>query len=246
VETPVQDPQPKAKRLTDAAIAKALGVSASTFCVWRKEGCPNTSLEAAQAWKTARVRKPLKNQARPGNRNGEGKALEKRIAKWNLPAPRLKTNLTPELLSQVAACFVDGFNDVETGILCDVHPDSIRKWRKLNILKKAELARKQSLIQRITDSSQRDWTRWAWFLERRFPLEFSRPEVAHAIATANVTQNNLTQNLIISADIAKQLSRRSAAVEKTVRELFANRVTPASDRPAKLPDRGAQPEDDLE
>jgi hypothetical protein len=240
VETTLQKSQSGARRLTDAAIAHALGASPPLFCIWKRQGCPNSSVEAAQAWKTARVRKPLKNQARWGNQNGKEKALEKRIAKWNLQ-PKLKTDLTPELLAEVAACFVDGFNDEETGILCDVSPDTIKKWRTLGPLKKAEFSRKRHYLALIRDGTRRDWCRVAWWLERRYPLEFSRPEVAQAIRVSNQSTTSITQNLVVSVDVMKELNARATATRKTVRELFANhQQTRLANQPRALEDRGGQ------
>ena len=47
------DPPVGALHLSDRAIAGALGVSPTTIGIWRKQGCPNTSLPSARAWMEA-------------------------------------------------------------------------------------------------------------------------------------------------------------------------------------------------
>jgi hypothetical protein len=247
VETTVQKPEPAAKRLSDAKIARALGITPQAFCLWRKAGCPNSSIEAVQTWRmvTPYKKRDPKSQARPGNKNTAGKKfLEQKVEKWGLnPPQKLGRKLSPELIERVARCFSDGFSVEETALLCDLNEHTVKRWKELAPIKKSVLARKQSLIQCITDRSLRDWVRYAWLLERKYPTEYSRPEVAHAIATASVTQNNLTQNLVISSDVAAELTRRSRETAKKVRQLFENRVMQSANQPQALPNRDNQDED---
>jgi hypothetical protein len=235
-------------RLTDAKIAKSLGVSKQVFSQWRKAGCPASSIEAAQKWRQATPykKRSRESQQRFGNKNGAKPRLEKQVTKWGLSPTPQKHKLSPEIIAQVAQCISNGFTHEEIALLCDLNEKTVRRWCELAPIKKAVLARKQSLIQCITDRSLRDWVRYAWLLERKYPTEYSRPEVAHAIATANVTQNNLTQNLVISADIAKELTARGAAVRKQINQLFENRVTPAANQSRALPNHDGQPGDAIE
>jgi hypothetical protein len=235
-------------KLSDAAIARSLGVSPSLFCKWKRlSGCPNNSIEAAQAWKAARVRKPLPSasQRRYGNKNGAGKnTLEQKIEKWGLtpPTPKSGRKLTPEMVTQVAEYFLDGFMDTEIALLCGVSHQTIERWRELAPIKKAVLARKRSLIHRLLDGPEKNWTRIAWWLERRFPLEFAKPEVAHAIRVSNQTTTNVVQNLVISSETAEQLLARSTSVQNQVKKLFAQYSTQPANRPQALVDRNGQPE----
>lgn len=47
-------------KLTQAALARALGVTAPAIVKWRRQGMPTDSIEAAQAWRAARVRPRVK------------------------------------------------------------------------------------------------------------------------------------------------------------------------------------------
>lgn len=163
-----------------------------------------------------------KGQQRFGNTNAKGKnTLEEQISSWYKP-PTLKTVLTDELAREIAECFLDGLTDEETGIICDVEENTIRNWRRLSPIKKHETARKRFYIHEIRDGKRRDWTRLAWWLERRWPLEFSRPEVAHEIQLSQHNTVNTTQNLIVSAELAEQLAERNKSVASQIERLFAN------------------------
>jgi hypothetical protein len=234
VESPVQESQTKPKRLTDAAVARALGVAPPTFCVWRKQGCPNSSIEAAQAWKAARKRKPLPSdsQRRFGNQNGKGNILERKIERLMPTKSKFAPKLSLELIEKVGECFLEGLTDEETGWVCDLSHETIRKWRQLAPIKKYETERKRLYINKIKDGKQRDWTRIAWWMERRWPLEYSRPEVAASIRNSTTTVTN--QTLVISGEVAAELTARATSVRDQVKRLFENRVTPAAHSGLKI------------
>lgn len=163
-----------------------------------------------------------KGQQRFGNTNALGKnTLEDQISSWYTP-PVLKTVLTEELVVEVAECFLDGLTDEETGDVCDVDPDTIRKWRRFGPIRKHETGRKRFYIKEIRDGKRRDWTRLAWWLERRYPLEFSRPEVAHEISLSHHSTVNTVQNLVISSELAEQLAQRNANMAEKIEQLFQN------------------------
>ena len=115
-------------------------------------------------------------------------------------------------------------------MLCDIgSTDTIAVWRKLGVLKKAEAARKRHYIKELRDGKRHDWTRIAWWLERRYPLEFSRPEVAHVIRQSLV-QNNTVNNFVISSELAEQLAQRSGKVDETIKRLFEGKDRVLPDR----------------
>lgn len=150
----------------------------------------------------------------------DGRTIEAQIASWYKP-PKIKTVLTEELAHEIAECFLDGFTDEETADMCNVDPMTLKKWRNLSVIRNHERSRKKFYIHEIRDGKRRDWTRLAWWLERRYPLEFSRPEVAHAISTSIHTTVNTTQNLIVSSELAEQLAERNAKIATKIEELFA-------------------------
>jgi hypothetical protein len=212
------------------------------FCKWKRlSGCPNSSIEEARAWKNSRTRKPLPSasQRRYGNKNGAGKnTLEQKVEKWGLtpPPPKYGQKLTPEMITQVSEYFIDGFMDTEIALLCGVSHQTIERWRELAPIKKAVLVRKRFYIQQVRDGTRPDWARVCWWLERRYPGEFSKPEIAHMINSSKTT-TNITQNLVISTQLAKQLTSRSAPVRNQVRELFASYSTQSANQSPALPNR---------
>ena len=242
--------QPVKARPTNGELARALGVHPSLIGRWIKEGCPTQSIEAVKEWRLTRPRKSRSSasQQRFGNKNYEGNRLEKKIEKWGLDPSNSKygRKLTPEIVEAVAQCLSDGFTNEETAILCDVQENTIARWCQLGPIKKAVLQRKRYYIHQLLEGTRKDWCRLAWFLERRFPLEFSRPEVAQAIRVSNQTTNSFTQNLVISREIAAELTTRSASVRKQITQLFAGRVTPIEDRSRALPNRDDQTPNDSE
>jgi len=166
------------------------------------------------------LRRP-ESQQRNGNQNRVGKTNAERIKKMGLfkeprrPGPKISA----ELIAKVGECFLDGLTNEETALWCDVSERTIAAWRNLQPIKKHEVGRKRTQIQRIRDGKERDWTRIAWWLERRYPLEFSRPEVAHAIGQ-NVNHTNIQNNLVISAEVAEKLTQRTQDVRLTIQKLF--------------------------
>jgi hypothetical protein len=133
------------------------------------------------------------------------------------------TKLTPEVVSQIAEAFLYGFTDLEVATLAGLNEKTVRRMRLGSFcpeIKKAELVRKNLYIRRITEGKRPDWARWAWFLERRFPLQFAKPEIQLSVNT-NV-QNN---TLIVTAEMAGQMSSRVKEANAKVTELF-KRKTP--------------------
>ena len=165
--------------------------------------------------------KTHESQQRFGNRNAANR-LEKQMARLEaaMPAPRTAPKLSAELIAEVGECFLDGFTDEETGIMLNLNEETVSSWRSFRPVKSYELRRKQFFIREVRFGKKRDWTRIAWWLERRYPLEFSRPEVAHAISTSQHLTQNLTQNLVVTAETAQILASRTSAVSQTVARLF--------------------------
>jgi hypothetical protein len=238
---------PAKTRPTNAELARSLGVHPAQIGRWIKKGCPTESPEAVQKWRSNYPRPPrtTESQQRFGNQNGKGKnTLEQIIEKWGLAPPPSKygRKLTPELVAQVSEHLIDGFTNEEVAILCDVQENTIAHWCKLSPIKKAVFQRKRYLIHQILDGTRRDWCRVAWFLERRFPDQFAKPEIANLIRT-HQSETNITQNLVISTELATKLTARSASVQKQVKKLFAQYSTQPADQSPALLDRAGHGQD---
>jgi hypothetical protein len=140
-----------------------------------------------------------------------------------MPAGR-PTVLTPALIKKVADCFFDGLSNEETALLCDINEKTIDRARHGKFcpaIKKAESGRKQFYIRKLRDGKRQDWTRIAWFLERRYPSEFAKPEVLMQVS--NNTLNQVNNTLVITAEVASTISKRRKEVESKVDKLFKDR-----------------------
>jgi hypothetical protein len=134
-----------------------------------------------------------------------------------MPAGR-PTKLTPKAIAQIAEAFLYGLSDQETALLADIDVRTIERARRGTFcreIKRAEIARKQLYIRRITEGKRPDWARWAWFLERRFPREFAKPEIQ-----LSVNSNVINNTLIVTAEVAHQMADRVKEADAKVTELF--------------------------
>src|SRR5262249_26780751 len=64
-----------------------------------------------------------------------------------------------------------------------------------------------------------DWRSLAWSLERAYPAEFARPEVALNLQS-NVTQNYLS--ITITEAEVREIERAAARIRESVKQLFSN------------------------
>jgi hypothetical protein len=131
------------------------------------------------------------------------------------------TVLTKPNIRLIAEAFLYGLSDAEVALLTDVNVRTIERARAGGFcreIKRAEVARKMLYIRRITEGKRADWARWAWFLERRFPKEFSKPEVQLAV------QNNYNVGALqinITSGEVKQIEAVAEPVRAKVKEMFA-------------------------
>ena len=133
-------------------------------------------------------------------------------------------HLSQKALTLIADCIFDGLTDAETALLTGVSEKFIQRARagdECPAIKKATLQRKRGYIALIRDGDDRSnrWQRVAWFLERRYPREFSKPEVQLQVNASTTTNNQL----IITAEAARELSARASVVDAEVEKLVAGK-----------------------
>jgi hypothetical protein len=136
--------------------------------------------------------------------------------------------MTPAVQQKIADCFFDGLTDEETAALCDISYKTIQRARAGQFcpaIKKAEFGRKQFYIRKLRDGKRPDWPRIAWFLERRYPTEFAKPEIQLAINTTNQTVNN---TLIVTAEVAHGISSRVKDVDAKIEKLLKDKRSPSN------------------
>jgi hypothetical protein len=132
-----------------------------------------------------------------------------------------RTVLTPKVIDKIAQCFFDGLTDAETALLCEIDPATIKRARAGNCpaIKRAEAGKLQFYINLIRDGKDGGgrWVRIAWFLERRYPERFAKPEIQLSFSNS-YSQNNLTIN--IGASEAKELEKEASPVRTKITEMF--------------------------
>ena len=138
---------------------------------------------------------------------------------------------TKALIDLIAGCIFDGLTDEETGLLAKVSSKTIQRLRAGDdcpAVKIATIERMRFYIKAIRDGldSGNGWMRKAWFMERRYPDRWSKPETQLNLNTgSNVTNNN---TLVITAEQAQGLKIRNANLDEQLQKLVppANRTGP--------------------
>ena len=76
-------------------------------------------------------------------------------------------------------------------------------------IKRAEMAREAMYRQRTWDGAE-GWQGAAWNLERKYPTQYSKPEIQLAVNTTNNTVNN---TLVVTAEVAGANAERVQPIE---------------------------------
>ena len=126
----------------------------------------------------------------------------------------------------MAECFLCAFTDAQTAQLCGIDERTIRRARAGQFcpaIKIAELRRELKYRQKIWNAKG-FWQGAAWFLERKYPAQFAKPEVQMNL---NMQHNETHQTLIITAEAAKEISGRVHQADAKFNELLKlKNVTP--------------------
>jgi hypothetical protein len=126
----------------------------------------------------------------------------------------------PKLQEKIAECFLLGLTDEQTALDCDISVSTVNRLRKgkfCQAVKRAELAREKIYRQKVWDG-ENGWQGTAWFLERKYPQQFSRPEVQ--LNLQNNTQVNVAAGFVITVEKSQELERRTQALEAKAEKLF--------------------------
>ena len=128
-------------------------------------------------------------------------------------APPLK--LTPALQAKIAHLLFLAFTDEQIATACGIGARSLYRYRAdgrlWQSIKRLEIEREAKYREKIWDAKG-FWQGAAWFLERKYPLQFAKPEIQLGV---NLTTNNLTQ-ITISAPQAEKIAKRIREVDAKV------------------------------
>jgi hypothetical protein len=87
---------------------------------------------------------------------------------------------TPALVARIAKAISDGLSDEYVAALVGIDAPTLSEWRHdkefSEAVKSAEAARLQKRLARV-EAGEPGWQGTAWFLERRYKTEWSRPEI---------------------------------------------------------------------
>ena len=122
----------------------------------------------------------------------------------------------------MAECFLCAFTDAQTAQLCGIDVRTIERARRgtfCRAIKIAELRRELAYRKKIWDAKG-FWQGAAWFLERKYPTQFAKPEIQLAINTTNQTVNN---TLIVTAEVAGTIASRVREVDAKIEKLLKDK-----------------------
>jgi hypothetical protein len=134
------------------------------------------------------------------------------------------TVITPEVKRKIADCFLVAMTDEQTAQLCGISAKSIQRMRRGELcpeIKTWEMQRELAYRMKIWNAKG-FWQGAAWFLERKYPTQFSRPEVQLQINnnTLNHTVNN---TLVVTAEVAHGISSRVKDVDMKIEKLLKDK-----------------------
>jgi hypothetical protein len=138
-----------------------------------------------------------------------------------MPAGRPKAiDKNPELLNQIAECFLVGFTDEQTALYCNISAKTIQRLRTGRFcpsVKRAELARETIYRLKIYDGAP-NWQGIAWFLERKYPTQFAKPEIQ--LAVNQQVNTGPTNVVVLGPERAKELASRHQVIRAKTLELL--------------------------
>jgi hypothetical protein len=129
------------------------------------------------------------------------------------------TKLTPTKIKEFAELLFLGFTDVQIALYLGIHQKTIQRARRGEFcpaIKRAEIAREMKYRQRTWDGGE-GWQGAAWNLERKYPTQFSKPEIQLQINNDN---RQIHQTLVVTAEVAGLIAGRVKAAESKIDALL--------------------------
>ena len=146
-----------------------------------------------------------------------------------MPAGRPIYKLSPAKIAEIGECFLLAFTDEQTASLCGIASKTIQRLRRGELcpdVKIWELKREAAYRRKIWDAKG-FWQGAAWFLERKYPLQFAKPEIQLGV---NMVTNNVTA-ITISAPQAEKIAKRIREVDAKVEAFLEKKKTQLTLKP---------------
>lgn len=129
----------------------------------------------------------------------------------------------PQLIAKIADCFLVAFTDEQTATYCGISSKTVQRLRRgafCPAVKLAELEREMRYRKKIW-GAKGFWQGAAWFLERKYPTQFAKPEIQLAI---NQQVNTGPTNVVVlGPERAKELVNRHEAIRAKTIELLEHK-----------------------
>lgn len=138
-----------------------------------------------------------------------------------MPAGRPKA-ITKELEKTIAELFFLCFTDEQVAFYVGINRKTIQRARAGEFcpaIKRAEMAREASYRQRTWDGAE-GWQGAAWNLERKYPTQYSRPEIQFQITNNTLNQSTTNNVLVIQAELAGRIASRVKTSETKIDQLL--------------------------
>ena len=130
--------------------------------------------------------------------------------------------ITKEMEKTIAELFWLAFTDEQVALFTDISVRTIERARAgtfCRAIKKAEIKREMIYRKKIWGRAN-NWPGIAWFLERKYPTQFAKPEIQLQINN-NQTINNTA--LIVTAEVAGVISSRVREVDAKIEKLLKDK-----------------------
>jgi hypothetical protein len=136
-----------------------------------------------------------------------------------MPAGR-PHKLSPTGIKKIAELFWLAFTDKQIAEFVGLHERTIRRYRAGELcpaIKKAEIELEIPYRKKIWASGP-NWCGAAWFLERKYPTQFAKPEIQLSFNNS-YTQNNLS--ISISSAEVNAIEKEAKPIRDDVSSMFA-------------------------
>jgi hypothetical protein len=134
------------------------------------------------------------------------------------------TKITPEVQDKIADMLVLAFDDTQIALCCQIDRTVVSRIRRGSVypaIRRGEMDRELAWRKKIV-SGRGYWQGIAWFLERKYPAKFSRPEIQLQVDARAYTQHNAT--IIIASEVAQDILERTKEVDQRLDKFFEGRT----------------------
>ena len=131
------------------------------------------------------------------------------------------TRITPSSYKEIARLLLNGFRKDEISLMLNFHPGAFSTFTnstQYDVVRAAVCWQKDQLIERVKKARSGKLGYLCWYLERRFPKQFAKPEFQLTLG-GSMTSNTL----VVTTEVAEKLVNRSKEVNSVLNDLIHSR-----------------------